>query len=320
MRVLIVGSGYMCEEYYKVLKDIGIQDIWIVGRGREKIDKLKKEYNIEKAFYGGLSEFIKNFDRKIHFDLIINTVNVENLYEINKFILESNLGNLLLSEKPGCLNSEEADYLNNLSKVKNKKIFIAYNRRFYSSVLKLKNLLLNKKDILSIFFSFTEILEKIIKQNFPKEVKKKLLIANSSHVIDLVFHLIGMPAELNSFYYYKNEDFNYGIYYGSGLSENNIPFVYHSNWLSKGRWLIEIYCKNYKYILCPLEKLIIQKDNFNKELEIIDEDDDDKNFKPGLKKMLLSVINKNDLYENLCTINELTKTMKFYESIGGYNK
>ncbi|MCX8059003.1 MAG: gfo/Idh/MocA family oxidoreductase [Spirochaetes bacterium] len=316
MKVLIIGAGYMCEEYYKTLKGLNINDIYIVGRNEKNILKMKNNFNIQNTFIGGFENFLINYNDKIFFDLIINTVNVENLFYINKLILNSNLGNLILSEKPACLNIKEAKMLNKIAKNKKKNFFIAYNRRFYSSVLKVREIIETNK-IESLFFSFNEILERIDEINYPKLIKQNLIISNSSHVIDLVLNIIGNPKILNAFFTKKSENYNYYIYYGLGVSEKNIPFIYHSNWLSKGRWLIEIYCKEFKLILCPLEKLTIQKDNFGRELEIINEDEDDIKFKPGLKKMLEALMNKNKLYDLLCTIDELEKKLLIYQKIGG---
>ena len=42
---------------------------------------------------------------------------------------------------------------------------------------------------------------------------------------------------------------------GAGISEQGVPFAYHADWSSKGRWAVEAYTPAAAYRLCPLEQL-----------------------------------------------------------------
>ena len=47
--------------------------------------------------------------------------------------------------------------------------------------------------------------------------------------------------------------------FGCGKTTQDIPFTYHSDWNSAGRWSIEVFTNEGKYVLCPLEKLQFQE-------------------------------------------------------------
>ena len=42
---------------------------------------------------------------------------------------------------------------------------------------------------------------------------------------------------------------------GSGTSDQGIPFAYHADWGSTGRWSVEVHSRHASYRLCPLERL-----------------------------------------------------------------
>ena len=92
------------------------------------------------------------------------------------------------------------------------------------------------------------------------EVYQRWGISNSLHVISMVFDLIGLPKEITSKQSGKTSWHDSGsIFTGNGISENNIPFSYHADWESAGRWGIEIMTKEHAYRLMPLENLYVRK-------------------------------------------------------------
>jgi hypothetical protein len=42
---------------------------------------------------------------------------------------------------------------------------------------------------------------------------------------------------------------------GSGVSERRVPFAYHADWGSTGRWSVELHTPAASYRLCPLERV-----------------------------------------------------------------
>ena len=151
-------------------------------------------------------------------------------------------------------------------------------------------------------------------------MKESWLLANSSHVIDLAFHLCGSPLKLENLVGGGNKWHPSGsIYAGCGMTSSGALFSYHANWDSAGRWGIEIVTPKRRLIFRPLEKLQeMTKGSFSITSRVLDESMDN-NYKPGLFKQVRAFL--DDLgSENLCSLKEHEENAKIYIKIAGYNK
>jgi hypothetical protein len=94
-------------------------------------------------------------------------------------------------------------------------------------------------------------------QRFPLEELARWGIANSLHVIGMAHGLIGMPKEWSG---YRRGSLPWhatgALFVGAGISDLDIPFSYHADWSSTGRWSVEVHTSLSSYRLCPLEKLL----------------------------------------------------------------
>tara|TARA_X000000950_G_C13919422_1_gene662590 strand:- start:1375 stop:2340 length:966 start_codon:yes stop_codon:yes gene_type:complete len=313
--ILIVGSGYMSREYVKVLTSMKMEII-VVGRGKEKILEMKKLFPKAKYYSGGLELF---FQKNNYFpDKAINTSSIENLYETNLLLIENGIKKILV-EKPGDLCIENLKLLNKFSKEKKVVIQIGYNRRFYENIIFFKNNIIKNEKILSAHFEFTEWVHKIDPKDYAKSSLSKWITSNSSHVIDTAFHLIGFPKKITTNVLLKNK-INWhksgSIFTGSGISIKNIPFTYHSNWASAGRWSIEILTDESRYYFRPMEKIFRQKIGTINLEEIELEYKFDSKFKPGLYNQTKSFLSSK--YDFFVSLNEQIKMIDLYNKIGNY--
>jgi predicted dehydrogenase len=314
-KVLLIGAGYMASEYLKVLKYLNC-DVTIVSRSEGKINLLKKDFPNYIYYTKGIEDYLRSVTELPNF--VINTVNVASLRNVSLEVLKAGVKNLLI-EKPGDLVIGGLKKLNNASIKKSANVFIAYNRRFYSSIGELKKQIIIDGGITNCHFEFTEWIHTIDPTIYEKETLTKWIIANSSHVIDSVFHLIGFPKDLNAIVGGLNEIIWHpsgSVYTGSGISEKQIPFSYNSDWSSAGRWSIEIFTNKRRFYLKPMEKLFEQKKGSITISEIYLDDQLDKNFKPGLYKQTLAFLNSD--FSNLVSIDEQIRAFRFYEKIAGY--
>ncbi|MDR1045034.1 MAG: hypothetical protein LBP33_07955, partial [Candidatus Adiutrix sp.] len=112
----------------------------------------------------------------------------------------------------------------------------------------------------SFNFEFTEWEHRVITANLPAKTLANWLLCNSSHVIDLAFHLGGRPETWQAF---AARDCRwcpgYSNYVGAGISESGAGFSYQANWMAPGRWGVEWLTDHRRLILRPLEQLHIQK-------------------------------------------------------------
>ena len=151
-----------------------------------------------------------------------------------------------------------------------------------------------------------------------KEVMNKWVICNSSHVIDLVFFLIGTPNDSFTSYFHSGESdwHNPTKFHGAGISIKNIPFSYQADWGAPGRWGIEILTESNRYILRPMEELSFIKLGEFDSKNITLEKGKESNFKSGLldQSKAFFAVNKG----NLCSLEQHYDHYKYYLKIAGY--
>lgn len=308
--ILIIGSGYMAEQYSETLSKIGIKDVTVIGNSKNKVEKLGKKYNFD-TLSGGFEINLPNIEKK---DLVIIATPIELLVSAAKLALKFGQKNILL-EKPGSLYSEPLKSLEN--DCKGKKVCLAYNRLFYPSFHKLLELIKNDGGITSCTFSFTEWTHKINLDSYTKSVLSRWGISNSLHVISMVMRLIGMPKTIKCFQKSPLSWHKAGsIFVGSGISNKNIPFSYHSDWNSAGRWGIDIMTRKNSYRLMPLEQLFRCKKGTTS-WENIPLKKSIPHSKEGIAEEIFSMLDKKSKL-NLITLKEGHSYIKLAEKFFNY--
>ncbi len=220
---------------------------------------------------------------------------------------------LILVEKPAGLDFEDIKNVFKLAQKKKAKVYVGYNRRFYASVEKAREIIKKDGGVLSTVFDFTEAVHKIVPLVRASGVKENWFLQNSTHVIDLAFFLAGNPKKMTAYSsgslpWHKKA----AIFSGAGVTKSGALFAYHANWKSAGRWSVEVMTKNHKLILRPMEKLQIQ--NLGT-FEIEDVKIDSKfetDIKHGIYKQVQSFFGNK---QNLCTIKEQVDNLKVYQQI-----
>jgi predicted dehydrogenase len=310
--VLIIGAGVMAEEYIKALSELKIKNVTILGNSIKKTQNLAKKYGYSCLFNGYKKNLLK-IDKK---DLVIISLPIPLIVDAAELCLKSGQENLLL-EKPGSLFIKPLQNLN--KQIKNQNVRIGYNRLFYSSLEKLKTHVIKDGGINSCSFTITEWIEKINFKKYSKHVLERWGIANSIHVLSMVFNLIGFPKNISCYQNGKLSWHNSGsIFVGSGISNQKIPFSYFADWNSSGRWGINIITKKNSYRLEPLEELYM----FSKRLsnwKKIPLKKSNKLIKEGLTEEIISMFElQKRPTSKLFTINDAVKIIKISEKIFGY--
>ena len=309
--IWLVGAGAMAQNYAFVLKALK-QSFEVIGRSESSGLAFEKVTG-QRVKVGGLKANLKkNFFPKT----AIVAVNIEQLADVTKELILAGTKRILL-EKPGALNLKEIHALNLLAIEKRAEVLIAYNRRFYHSVQKMKESIVEDGGALSINFDFTEWAHTVKHLQCNFNVKKNWLIANSSHVIDLAFHLCGKPKDWK-YWHEGSLDWHPASarFCGSGITDQGIIFSYLSDWQCPGRWGLELMTAKRRFILRPMEQLQVIKLGSLLAETIEPENEIDKDFKPGL-----FLQTKNFLEETrsaFCTLSEQVENMKTYSKIAGY--
>ena len=107
-----------------------------------------------------------------------------------------------------------------------------YQIRFYSSVLKAREIIELDGGVESFNFEFTEWSHQIIEDVKNTQVLKNWFLANSSHVIDLAFYLGGKPQKIQS-YAAGGNDWHPAvtIFAGAGITHATQRFIFLSSQL-----------------------------------------------------------------------------------------
>ncbi len=310
--VLMIGAGNMARQYALALSKMNFKDVEVISNSESKVNQLCNEFGY-KPHSGGFEKMLPSIEEK---DLVIIATPIDSLVSAARLALKCGHTTILI-EKPGSLYSDE---LMSLDKTSNRaRIRIGYQRLVYPSFHKLIQLIKKDGGITSCRFTFTELIDRINFNAHPPNVFQYWGISNSLHVISMAIHLIGFPKKMSS---YKSGFFSWHksgtVFVGSGISENEIPFSYHADWNSAGRWGVEVMTAKNSYRLLPLEELQICKlgemDWQKVPIKISFSD-----IKPGIAEEIAVMLDNDFNNINLVTLSEAARLNSLAEKIFGYH-
>lgn len=310
--VWLIGAGGMAIDYAKVLTALDAS-CTVIGRGSTSADAFRSATG-KDVVAGGLASYIST-KPGIPTHAIVAT-GVEALFETSIQLLDHGIKNLLV-EKPGGLDQSEIGKLYRIATQKSARVFIAYNRRFYASVLKAREIIANEGGVTSFNFEFTEWSHVIAPLKKANGVKEKLFLNNSTHVVDLAFYLGGQPKDFSAFTA-GGLDWHpaASIFAGAGNTQDGALFSYQANWESAGRWGVEVLTRSSRLILRPLEKLQIQaRGSLSADFQEIDYSLDQE-FKPGLFHQTRNFLNNLDT--GMCDIAHQNTMVPHYYRMANY--
>jgi predicted dehydrogenase len=247
---------------------------------------------------------------------------VETLASATLEVLAAGIRSVLV-EKPAFLSLAEARELVAAAKTSGARAFVAYNRRFYASVRKARDLIRERSESFrSVFFEFTEWTHKIEPLQRPAVVKSHWVLANSAHVIDLALHAVGR-AQLDQTLCVKSGAGalawhpSAAVMTGAGITDQRIPFAYLASWGSPGRWGVEWITDKTRYIFRPLEGLKTQGQATIAIEDVELPDDLDQRFKPGVFHQDRAFLLEPD-HPSLASLEESASLGELVCRIAGY--
>jgi len=310
--IYIIGAGYMAREYARVLNALN-EKFLVIGRGEKSVEQIKAELDVQ-AVSGGLEKFIEGKGQIP--DCAIVCTPVDSLTSATLELLTFGVKKILI-EKPGALNLDGLLKIKETARRYEAQVVVGYNRRFYQSTLALKDRL-KREQLIGANFEITEWSHVLNNETSPATVKQKWLLANTSHVIDLVLHITGKFKELASFTtgglsWHESA----ARFAGSGISDGGVLISYFGYWDGPGRWSVEFVTNQNRYIFRPMEKLQVQR--LGSLLVGFDELVDytlDEEFKPGL--YLQTQLFISNVYDDFCTIDEQIESFNLYNRMANY--
>lgn len=309
--IWIIGAGTIAQEYAKVVTALGYQ-FQMIGRGEEKARQIEETLGY-KVIRGGLDNFLATCPELPEAAIVAS--NLGSLSSNTRALLKYG-AKRILCEKPGFLYPGECEEVASVAKEKNAEVFLAYNRRYFASVLKAQEIIAEDGGVTSFNFEFTEWGHVIAKYNKPEDELKNWLFANSSHVVDLAFFLVGEPVKMDCFTAGEISWHRPAVFAGSGVTDKGALFSYQANWAAPGRWGVEILTAQHRLYLRPMESLQIQNLGSVAINPVEIDDRLDKEYKPGFYLETKAFL--EGCIERLCSIEQQEKHVKnIYNKILG---
>ncbi|GAA0366791.1 hypothetical protein GCM10009092_33920 [Bowmanella denitrificans] len=250
----LIGAGPMAVEYGRVLNALGRSFICITRSERSARAFAKQ---IQAPIYsGGLKAFLAKQPEMP--EKVIVATGIEVLADCTLALIAYGVKQLLV-EKPAGVDLATIEGLEHAAAGHCAQVFVAYNRRFYESVLYAEKLLNEDGGIKSLVYELTEWSHLIADHPFDNKVKHNWFLANTSHVVDLAFYFGGRPTSWSSFtagavdWHHRSANFA-----GAGLTQKGALFSYHGNWQAPGRWSLELLTQKRRLIFRPMEQLQVQ--------------------------------------------------------------
>jgi len=276
--VALIGAGPMARAYAAVLKDIGANRR-VIGRGEKSAAAFKEKTGLDVRT-GGLEDYLASGEDLPEYAIISTPVDA--LAPNAKALVAAGIKNILV-EKPAGLSPEETRDLADFAAAYGANVFVAYNRRYYASVMAAKKLIEADGGATSLRMEFSEYAFRIKDVPTAAHIKSQWLYANSTHVLDMGFFLAGYPSEISGLQAGGSDWHPAGSQFvGHGRLQNGGLFSYHADWDAAPRWMVEVMTPKRTLMFNPLEKLNERSPEGFAITPIELEDDLDTRFKPGL--------------------------------------
>jgi predicted dehydrogenase len=277
--------------------------VFVAARRLEEAERLAAAHGVRA---GRLDEVVA--------ESAIIAVAEDALVAVTEKLLELGAKRVLV-EKPGALAAADLAGL-----AENDDVFVAYNRRFYSSVVRARELIEDDGGPIGVTFDFTEIERLVLadadRRRLPEGTLHRWGIANSLHVIDLAFFLAGDPQSLTAERSGSLPWHPSGARFaGSGDTAAGALFAYAATWDGAGRWGVEVTTRKRRLVLRPLEELHEQRRG-SFALEPVEVPPEPAGVKPGVAGQLAAFLAGDTRF--LCGAPEAVERLKLAERIFGY--
>ena len=309
-KVAVIGAGYMAREHVRAFQDIPcVKVLGIHSRTRIRAEEMAAHFHIPSVC-GSVSELYDITQA----DLVVVTVPELAMNSISHACFEYPWTVLL--EKPAGYNLADAEDIEAAARSKNRSVFVALNRRHYSSTQKVLsdlNALTGQR--------FIQVLDqqdqmRALQAGHPKAVVDNWMYANSIHLIDYFLTLgRGKINAVEPIIPWNSGESNFvvaKVSYDSG----DIG-LYEGIWSGPGPWAVSVNASNKRWELRPLEQAAFQLEGQRK-MEVVESHPWDIQFKPGLRlqaeKTVAAVKGK---INDMATLQVAMESMRLVTAIFG---
>jgi predicted dehydrogenase len=309
-KVAIVGAGYMAREHIRAFQDVpGLQIMGIQSRTRARAEEIAARFHIP-AVCDSLSEL---YDTS-RADLVVVSVPELEMNKVSRACFQYPWSVLL--EKPAGYNLSDAEDIMLAASKKNSRVFVALNRRSYSSTQSVLNDIKNISGQRFIKVQDQEDQVRALQAGQPKTVVDNWMFANSIHVIDY-FRMFGrgkICAVEPVIPWNPNKP---GFVIAKIAFDSGDVGLYEGIWDGPGPWAVSINTPEKRWEMRPLEQAAFQIAGQRK-LEIVASHPWDIQFKPGLRLQAeKAVAAVKGVTNDLPTLQDAMESMLLIKAIFG---
>ena len=247
----VVGMGTMGTHVVNALRALGVRRLRLVSRSAARLESYQGVADVE-THSGGVEQLVCE---PAPDELGVIATPTAMLIAAAEHLVRLGFRHLLI-EKPVSLWSRHIERFARFLEREGVEAFCAYNRVAYPSFHEVNACVAREGGATSCTYTFTEMIKPDWPQRFPPEELARWGIANSLHVMSLAHGLIGLPATWSG---HRSGSLSWhpsgSLFIGFGVSDRAIPFTYHADWGSTGRWSVEVHTRVSSYRLCPLEQV-----------------------------------------------------------------
>ena len=312
--VLLLGGGRMGFEYCRALHAMHVRDVLVVTQNGDAAAKIADAFGYEVRRGG-----YQRVGGSHAYDLAIVATPIITLQNAADHCAAIGCRNVLV-EKPGALFSASlADWAATIA-TSQTRVRIAYNRVLYPSLWRFLDHVRDGCRITSCRYSFAELSrDRPEGEYWPQEIHSRWGVANSLHVISMAHAAIGAPATLSARRAGRLEWHETGAQFvGEGQTDAGVPFTYHADWESAGRWSIEVFTTRGAFLFQPIEELSYRC-NGSDAWQPIPVTQPFAGIKPGVAEQLaVMLLPELEATFPLVTIDRAAELNRIAEAIFGY--
>jgi predicted dehydrogenase len=274
-KVAIVGAGYMAREHIRAFRDVpGVQIVGIHSRTMARAEEMAAQFDIP-AVCASVSE-LHDITQA---DLLVVTAPELAMNAVSRACFEYQWAILL--EKPAGYNISDAEDIEAAARTRNRRVFVALNRRHYSST---QTVLSDMKELSGQRFIRVQDQQdqnRALQAGQPKRVVENWMYANSIHLIDYFLMLgRGKICTVEQIIPWTPDEPGYVVARVS--FDSGDVGLYEGIWNGPGPWAVSINTPEKRWEMRPLEQAAFQIAGQRK-LETVEAHPWDTQFKPGLR-------------------------------------
>lgn len=307
-KVAVIGAGYMAGEHIRAFADVpGVTVAGIFSRTRPRAEGLAHAHGI-KVVARSVAELFERTGA----ELVVVAVSEMAMRGVAIECFEFPWTVLL--EKPPGYNLSDARTIQREALTKKRNVFVALNRRFYSTTQTVIEDLVKHEGPRYVHVQDQQSQEYAASIGYPKEVIDDLMYANSIHLVDYLPLLCrGLVKSVNPIVQWNA--LSPGVVLATIEFESGDLGLYEGVWHGPGPWAVSVTTSEIRWELRPLEQASFQKRG-ERRAQGVESSAWDRQFKPGLRlqaqEAAAAAIGKKS---QSISLDEAMKTMELIAAI-----